>query len=228
MRNKYVAPFILVSFCAHGETLKMTNEPQKSRISFKYLNRIVAKNDRIASISGLNEAFHFEKNEKTGDGYIKPSAENGYAPISVGITTISGRTQDLILEVDDGGPNVLVLENAETQEIQKILDENADNTNSDYESMVINAMKMLIAGHNLQKLELDNVPPRTVPHFNVEFVEAHRVSGFIGYKFKISTEVAASFFLREQWFAKAGDVALAFSDLKIAPGRPIFLYVLRH
>jgi hypothetical protein len=227
MRNKYIAPFVLMSFCAHGETLKMTNEPQKSRISFKHLNRIVVKNDRIASVSGLSEAFHFEKNEKTGEGYIRPSAENGHEPLSIGITTISGRTQDLILEVDDNDPNVLVLENSEVQEMQKILDENADNTNSDYESTIIEAMKKLIAGRNLQKLELDNVPPRTTPHFNVEFVAAYRVSGFIGYKFKISTEVAASFFLREQWFAKNGDVALAFSDLKIGVNKPIFLYVLR-
>jgi hypothetical protein len=158
MRNKYILLFILASFYAHGETLKMTNEPQKSRISFKHLNRIVVKNDRIASISGLSEAFHFEKNEKTGDGYIRPSAENGYEPISVGITTISGRTQDLILEVDNNDPNVLTLENTETQEIQKILDEDANNTNSDYESTVINAMKILITSNNLQKLELNDVP----------------------------------------------------------------------
>jgi hypothetical protein len=205
----------------------MQDQPLKSRISLKYLNRIVVKNDRIAGVSGLGEAFYFEKNEKTGEGYIKPTAENGREPLSIGITTISGKTQDLILNVDDSDPNVLILESTETSEMQKILDEETDNAGSDYESEVIDAMKALVSGRNLQKAELNNVQPRKVQYFHVEFVEAHRISGFVGYKFKISTEVEASFFLRENWFAKNGDVALSFSDLKIGRNKPIFLYVLR-
>jgi hypothetical protein len=105
-------------FGVFGETLKMKDEPQKSRISFKHLNRIAVKNDRIASVSGLDEAFHFEKNEKTGEGYLKPTAENGYETLSVGVTTVSGKTQDLILSVDDGDPNVLILENPDAPTIE--------------------------------------------------------------------------------------------------------------
>jgi hypothetical protein len=65
------------NFIVCAETAKMKNEPIRSRISFKHLNRIAVKNDRIASVSGLDEAFHFEKNEKTGEGHIKPAADNG-------------------------------------------------------------------------------------------------------------------------------------------------------
>jgi hypothetical protein len=227
MKNESIALFFLIGFSVSGETLKMQDQPLKSRISFKYLNRIAVKNDRIAAVSGLSEAFYFEKNEKTGEGYIRPTAENGREPLSIGITTISGRTQDLILNVDDNDPNVLILENPETSEMRKILDEETDNADSDYESSVIEAMKSLIGGRNLQKLELTDVLPRKAQHFRTEFAGAYRIFGFIGYKFKISTEIAASFFLRENWFSKVGDVALSFSDLKIGKNKPIFLYVLR-
>jgi hypothetical protein len=227
MKSRYFALFLLASFDVSGETLKMQNQLLKSRISCKYLNRIAVKNDRIASVSGLGEAFYFEKNEKTGEGYIRPTAENGHDPLSIGITTISGKTQDLILDVDDDDPNVLILESTETQEMQKILEEETDNANSDYESTVIEAMKELVSGRNLKKVELNDVPLRTVQYFQVEFVEAYQVSGFIGYKFKILTKVDASFFLRENWFSQIGDVALSFSDLTIGKNKPIFLYVLR-
>jgi hypothetical protein len=227
MKIRYFTLFLLACFGVFGETLKMQNQPLKSRISFKHLNRIAVKNDRIASVSGLGEAFYFEKNEKTGEGYIRPTAENGHESLSIGITTISGKTQDLILNVDDDDPNVLILESDEIQEIQKILEEETNNTNSDYESTVIEAMKELVNGRNLKKLELNDVPPRLAQYFQVEFAEAYRISGFIGYKFKISTKVDASFFLRENWFSKIGDVALSFSDLKISKNEQIFLYVLR-
>jgi hypothetical protein len=188
----------------------MQDQPLKSRISFRHLNRLAVKNDRIASVSGLGEAFYFEKNEKTGEGYIKPTAENGYEPLSIGITTISGKTQDLIFDVDDGDPNVLILESPETQEMQKILDEETDNASSDYESAVVVAMKELIDGRNLQKLESNDA--RTAQYFRVEFVTAYRISGFVGYKFKISPTIDASFFLRESWFAKSGDVVLFYNQ----------------
>jgi hypothetical protein len=227
MRNRFIALFFLVGFSVQGETLKMQDQPLKSRISFKHLNRIAVKNDRIASVSGLGEAFYFEKNEKTGEGYIRPTAENGHEPLSIGITTISGKTQDLILNVDDNEPNVLILESAETQEMQKFLDEDTENASSDYESAVVEAMKALVSGRNLQKMELNDVPPRTAKHFSVEFVESYRISNFVGYKFKISTEMNVSFFLRENWFTKIGDIALSFSDFKIGKDESVFLYVLR-
>jgi hypothetical protein len=218
---------MLAGFCVRGETLKMKDEPLKSRISSKHLNRIVVKNDRIADVYGLSEAFHFEKNEKTGEGYIKPSAENGREPISIGITTISGKTQDLILDVDDGDPNILILENPNSQEVRRIPEEETNNTNSDYEAAVIEAMKLLMIGNNLRKLESDDEPSRTTRYFKAEFAGAYRVSGFTGCKFKISTEIAASFLLREEWFIKDGDVALSFSDPKLNKDKPVLLYVLR-
>ena len=71
-----------VSSCV-SEVIKMKEGVIKTRISCEQLNRISVKNDRIESISGLEEAFSFEKNEKTGDGYIKPSEANGHEPIAI-------------------------------------------------------------------------------------------------------------------------------------------------
>jgi len=112
--------FIILSFALVGtiqsEIFKMRESPIRTRISSKQLNRISLKNDRIESITGMEEAFQFEKNEKTGDGYIKPTEANGNEPIAISLTTTSGRTQELILNVDEGEPNTIVLENVENSE----------------------------------------------------------------------------------------------------------------
>ncbi len=113
---KIIFTIFLLIGCCYSEKIKMREGPIKTRITCKQLNRISIKNDRIESISGLEEAFSFEKNEKTGDGYIKPSEANGHEPIAISLTTVSGRTQELLLSVDDGDPNTIILENDEKED----------------------------------------------------------------------------------------------------------------
>jgi hypothetical protein len=148
------------------------------------------------------------------------------------VTTISGKTQDLILNVDDGDPNVLILEDDEVLakqnfSEQKFSDEETNAQNSDFETSVVEAMKSLIVGENLQALELEIKPERFATGFKIEFVESYHIGEFVGCKYKISTEISARFDLNESLFAKEGDVALSFSSLKIAKNEPTFLYVLQ-
>jgi hypothetical protein len=212
---------VLALVCANvfGETVKMKDDPIRSRISLKHLNRIVVKNDRISSVFGLDEAFHFEKNEKTGEGHIKPTAENGYDPVSISVTTVSGKTQDFILNVDDGEPNVLVPEGAE------IAKEDTNDISSDFETSVIEAMKSLINGVNLRILELGKKPERDVSGFKIDFMESYQAGEFIGCKYKITAQKDAPVELNERYFLKDGDAALSFSNT--TENRPLFLYVLR-
>ena len=227
-----------------AETVKMRDEPIKSRISFKHLNRISVKNDRIASVAGLDAAFHFEKNEKTGDGYIKPTEDNDHEPISISITTASGRIQDLVLEVDDKDPNVLILENDDLEDDSLENDSWNDSSTptgsgqigSDFESSVVGAMKRFMAETSLKEASLketslkaispDAKPKRIVSDFKIDFVEMYKIDGFTGTKFKVSSDFEASLELKESDFSEAGDVALALSDLTISKGNPVFLYIL--
>jgi hypothetical protein len=89
-------------------------------------------------------------------------------------------------------------------------------------------MKTLIVGKNLQTLELERKPERIVAGFKVELVESYQIGGFVGCKYKISTEIDAEFSLHESAFAKEGDIALSFSRLKISRNNPVFLYALRN
>ena len=69
--NKFIKCILvgcMLSITAYSETFKMSDTPIKTRISSKQLNRISVKNDRIESVIGIEEAFQFEKNEKTRDG----------------------------------------------------------------------------------------------------------------------------------------------------------------
>lgn len=234
MKNKFLLMMVLLTSFAFGETIKMKDEPIKSRISFKQLNRISVKNDRIESVSGLDAAFHFEKNEKTGDGYIKPTEENGHEPIAVSITTASGKVQELILDVDDGNPNVLVLENDEavedfTAEYNEPLGENADipTASSDYETAIVLGMKKFIAEDNILPIKLAVNPSKSVNGFNVRFLGAYNVGGgFAGYKFQVFNKSNVMINLKESDFWSENDLALSFTKLSVDGGQVSILYVL--
>ena len=234
MKSKYLVSVIALTSFVFGETIKMKDEPIKSRISFKQLNRISVKNDRIDSVSGLDVAFHFEKNEKTGDGYIKPTEENGHEPIAVSVTTASGRVQELILDVDDGNPNVLILENDEAegdfigQDTEPLGDVTETSTgSSDYETSIVEGMKKLIAGNTVLPIKLSAKPTKKVSGFNVKFLESYKVGGgFMGYKFQVLNDSDVMTDLKESDFWSEDDLALSFSNLSICKGKSSFLYVL--
>ena len=232
MKSRFLNGLMLVFLisCAFGETVKMKDGIIKSRISSKQLNRISVKNDRIESVSGLDAAFHFSQNEKTGDGYIKSTEENGHEPIVVSITTVSGRVQDLMLEVDDGAPNTLILENDEVQDSDGLFQNDSDtstNVSSDYETSVIDGMKKLIIAEDLLPIRLHLKPIKSVSGFCVKLLNSYRVGErFIGHKFQISSDSKIMTKLKESDFWSEGDVALSFSDIDVSGGKTLFLYVL--
>ena len=227
--------FIILSFALVGtiqsEIFKMRESPIRTRISSKQLNRISLKNDRIESITGMEEAFQFEKNEKTGDGYIKPTETNGNEPIAISLTTTSGRTQELILNVDEGEPNTIVLENGENSEDLEDFSDNSElsdissPTSSNYETSITEAMKKLVAD-DLIPIKLSIKPCKNVPGFKIKYLGSYKAGSFVGEKFEISNNSNVMVDLKEADFWSADDVALSFSDLKICKGRKIILYVL--
>lgn len=222
-----------VSSCV-SEVIKMKEGVIKTRISCKQLNRISVKNDRIESISGLEEAFSFEKNEKTGDGYIKPSEANGHEPIAISLTTVSGRTQELMLSVDDGDPNTIVLENDEKEdgfEEDFSTDTVSDggysgiSTSSDYETGIVESMKKLISGE-CRAVKLAVTPRKNVKGFKINHLESYEIGRYIGEKFEVSSDSNVMEKLIETEFRSEDDVALTFSDLEICKGKKVILYVL--
>lgn len=224
---------LMVSSC-YSEVIKMREGPIKTRISCKQLNRISVKNDRIESISGLEEAFSFEKNEKTGDGYIKPSEANGHEPIAISLTTVSGRTQELILNVDDGDPNTIILENDEKEDSfeEEFSNESVSDggysgtsTSSDYETGIVESMKKLISGE-CRAIKLAVTPRKDVKGFRVRHLESYEVGKYIGEKFEISCESDVMDRLIESEFRSEDDIALTFSELEICKGKKVTLYVL--
>ena len=234
-----------------AETFLMNDDIIRTKIAIHHLNKISVKNDKIVSVSGNDGTYFFEKNEKHGFGFIKPSLENENNPISLNITTASGKTQGLLLDVEDCDPQTIELQSDQkvaaplTNVFTDIGDYDSelssDNSSNDYESSIVDAMKLLITGKNLQKLDIEDEPKRNVNCFKIEFLEAYRVGGFIGYKFKIQLEAGhdsrscaaqaafgnSTFELQESRFFQKGDVALSFSNLVISKNRPVILYILR-
>jgi hypothetical protein len=209
----------------------------KAKISYENLNRISIKGDKIDSILGIDTAFHVEKNDKTGEAFIRPTEDNGYTPISLSVTTMSGKTQDLLLEPVEGDANSIELISESTSAhdfshlftgmgTEAIGDRDSSN---DYEETVSSVMKKFINLPATQKsVEVRGVTDRSHLHLQARFEAAYLIDGFLCLKFKITTEGNGPFVLDERMFTKTGDVALCLSSLKLEKNGIATLYVLRN
>ena len=243
-RKLFICSIIATLFSSsHAEQFKMQNGVIKAKISYQNLNRIWVKGDKIDSILGVDTAFHVEKNEKTGEAFIRPTEDNGFTPISLSITTMSGKTQDLLLEPVEGEANSieLVLDTtAISEDFSQLLDSNlnaAVNENSsgtDYEETVSAVMKKFInlpngddARPNYPSVEVKGVVDRVHQHLKAKFESAYLIDGFLCLKFSVTTKKEGVFVLVERMFTQTGDVALSLSGLKIEKNGRATLYVLR-
>lgn len=222
-----------------AETFKFSSNPIKAKISYQNLNRISVKNDKIDSILGIDNAFHFEKNDKTGEAFIRPTEDNGYSPISLSVTTMSGKTQDLLLEPVEGEANTIELASDDAQDLSPLLDiggvGSEESSGNDYEEAVSSVMKKFINfSSKLKSLEITGVTDRSHSHLKATFKSAYRIDGFLCLKFKVTTaiedrvsEKEGVFRLDERMFSQKGDVALSLSNLSINNKSTATLYVLR-
>ena len=229
MKTKIFGLALLVCFSVNAERFKMTDEIIHTKISYQNLNRIKVKGDKIDSIAGIETAFHFEKNDKTGEIFIRPTEDNGYSPISLSLTTSSGKTQDLILDVIDGEANTIELV-ADKEEYQKIdlsmLDE--ETSGNDYEESICAVMKKFL---NLPK-DFPEIEVRALDrkhaHLTASLDKAYMIDGYIALKYKVTTSLQKISKLDERMFSRKGDICLSLSSLEIHPGFSVSLYVLRH
>ena len=229
-KNKFKLPlwYCFAIFAgAQAEQYNMRDSVIKARISYQNLNRIGVKGDRIDSVLGTDNAFHWEKNDKTGEIFIRPTEENGYMPLSLSVTTVSGKTQDLLLEPVDGEANSIKLIADEPQFVHsEVFDENYS---GDYEELIGNVMKKFINISEKQKnIEISGAKDRIYGHLQAKFSKAYKIGDFLCMKFVVTTQKDGIFKLHERIFSRKGDIALSFSDLFIKKNGKVFLYVLRH
>ena len=241
MRMRIISILIVFSIMlpvSFAEQFKMGADVIKAKISYQNLNRISVKGDKIDSILGIDSAFHFEKNDKTGEVFLRPTEDNGYSPISLSIVTLSGKTQDLLLEPVEGEANVIELVSDTSSNLQQDLSPLLDGSTSalpeetsisgDYEEMVSAVMKKFInLPGNQPIVEVKGVTDRSYQHFTAQFESAYLIDGFLCLRFRISTAKEGTFVLDERMFTKTGDIALSLSALKMSNGGKVTLFVLR-
>ena len=229
MKSKLIGLALLLCFGANAQQFKMKDGIIHAKISYQNLNRIKIKNDAIDSIAGIDSAFHFEKNDKTGEIFIRPTEDNGYDPISLSVVMVSGKTQDLVLEVVDGEANTIELV-AEKEEYPRIdlpaMDEEISGNN--YEESICAVMKKLITlPKNCPEIEVKAMD-RSYAHLTASLEEAYRIDGYIALKYRITTSLNKISRLDERMFSRKGDICLSLSSLEIHPGVSVSLYILRH
>jgi hypothetical protein len=208
----------------------MEDKVIKAKISYQNLNRISVKGDKIDSILGIDSAFHAEKNDKTGEAFIRPTEDNGYTSISLSVTTMSGKTQDLLLEVVDGDANSieLVSDTSAVSPDSLFGGIGAEANTNDYEEAISCVMKKFInLPTSQQGLEFTGVTDRFHSHLKATFESGYYMDGFLCLRFRVTTDKEGVFRLDERMFSKEGDVALSLSDLALGKNRKATLYVLR-
>lgn len=230
--KKIIISFVLMMFSLNAEQFKMTGKLIKAKISYQNLNRISVRGDKIDTLVGIDTAFHFEKNEKTGEVFIRPTEDNGYNPISISVTTTSGKTQDLLLEVVNGEANSieLISENSSQEELffTGFQDSEESINSSDYEENIAAVMKKFINLSSEHKKISLNFEDRPHTYVIAKFQEAYRIDGFICLKFKVTTDREdICCLLDERMFSRRGDIALSLSTLHLDKNQSATLYVLR-
>lgn len=236
MEKIVISLFMMMFFCSlSAEQFKMTGNLIKAKISYQNLNRISVKGDKIDSLIGIDNAFHSEKNEKTGEIFIRPTEVNGYNPISISVTTTSGKTQDLLLEVVNGDAFSIDLISDESSqddfsgrfltEESSVLD---DGIGGDYEENISAIMKKFInLPSEYKKIDV-NTEDRSHDYVIAKFQEAYRIDGFLCLKFQVvAKQENYSCVLDERMFSRKGDIALSLSTLRLEKNHSATLYVLR-
>lgn len=212
---------------SYAEQFKISDKLIKAKISYQHLNRISVRGDKIDSLVGLDTAFHFEKNERTGEVFIRPTEDNGHNDISLSVTTVSGKTQDLLLEVVDGEANSIELMGDKEKELLIEMEELSESNYGDYEESISEVMKKFINKKTgLRKLHIKE-KDREHMHLMAEFKEAFNVDGFLCLEYEVSTIKEGIYRLDEKMFSKKGDIAISLSSLRIKEDTKVILYVIR-
>ena len=234
MRKAAISLFLTMFFFSlNAEQFKMTGNLIKAKISYQNLNRISVKGDKIDSLVGIDTAFHFEKNEKTGEVFIRPTEDNGYNPISISVTTISGKTQDLLLEVVNGEATSieLISEGSVCDDFSEQFlgyPDSEEGFAGDYEESIAAIMKKFITIPSKYKKIDVNTEDRSHDYVIAKFQEAYRIDGFLCLKFQIAAKQENySCVLDERMFSRKGDIALSLSTLHLEKNHNATLYVLR-
>ena len=234
MRKAAISLFLTMFFFSlNAEQFKMTGNLIKAKISYQNLNRISVKGDKIDSLVGIDTAFHFEKDEKTGEVFIRPTEDNGYNPISISVTTISGKTQDLLLEVVNGEATSieLISEGSVCNDFSEQFLEYPDSEEGfagDYEESIAAIMKKFITLPSKYKKIDVSMKDRNHDYVVAKFQEAYRIDGFLCLKFQIEAKQENySCVLDERMFSRKGDIALSLSTLHLEKNHNATLYVLR-
>lgn len=227
--KKLIIMSICVSDVLLANTFKMDNEIIKTEISYQHLNRISVRNDRISSITGVDKAFYLEKNDQTGECYIRATEENGYNPIAISVTTISGKTQDLLLTPVDKDPQVIELESDAASDSENIKHDNIE-YDDNYEKNIARAMRRLMTEmteKNDQKMTRTLDRKFADKRLKIKQVLSYKIDNFIGYKYEIRTKDHETISINLEELSERGDIAIALTSNKASKCYPTYMYVLR-
>jgi len=130
----------------------LNDETVSSQIASDALNRITAVGDRILHVKALDGQFQLDKNENTGDIFIKPTQATSTAPIHVFITTEKQQTFSLLLLPTSINAQTIRLISEQSQVKTASWD-----TQASYQQTLIRLIKAMRRGEKLDGYQIDEL-----------------------------------------------------------------------
>lgn len=107
--------FLMLMSCVSFATQKFDvkgADTIEASIDPNSLNRIYLEEDRIQTVKAVHGQFQIDKDEKSGDVYIKPDRNYQSSPIHLFITSEKGFTYSVALTPDMDTPQMIALHNS--------------------------------------------------------------------------------------------------------------------
>lgn len=215
---------------AYSDTFVMDESRRiEADISVQSMNRLSVSNDRIVSVFGDEGTFVTQSDDDNGQIFIKPSIENGEAPLSITLVTENGLTQDLILKPKKSEANTILLnpfriKNKPSEELLPGMPRQRD----DLVDRVVEALKKAVLGE-LPSLNEGCCIKRNAPQgISLRHQDSFESEAGIVQKWLIKNTSDTVVTLREEDFYNASDIGIALLKPRLEPGESTEGFIVRN
>lgn len=216
---------LVASAVAHGVQVKEGGDGSTiyARLSQKEMTRLAVERGRIASLRVRDGELGIDADDDTGQVFLTVPA-GGKKPINGFLTTDTGDTYTLVLEIVDAPADSIVI-----QQPRRPPQGNNEFKSSTYDKAV-KRLVTLMANDELpedvqirqlgKKLDLWREASMTLD-------TQYLLGGFVGERYSVANDSQASMVLDEREFYRKGVIVIALDELILAPGASTRLYVIR-
>lgn len=168
-------------------------------VSANALNRLAVQNDRIMTVKGITGQFQLDKDNDTGQVFIKPITTDKEELIHLFLLTEKGHTYPLSLTLEEGEAQSILLIPSEPEITQW-------EQSSHYETLLRTLLKAMhnqtaIEGFMINKVKIQ-IP--TIKHTSIKHLQTYTGKQLQGHVFEVKNRGQEELILTEELFQLKG------------------------